>query len=111
MIERFVVPVHAERTYEVIIGRGLLGDLAERLDGSQRVAVIHPGALRASADAIQSDLIDSGFEVILLEIPEAEDAKTSDVAAFCWNALGASGFTRSDSIVGMGGGNVSPRHV
>jgi 3-dehydroquinate synthase len=104
MIERFVVPVHAERTYEVIIGRGLLGDLAERLDGSQRVAVIHPGALRASADAIQSDLIDSGFEVILLEIPEAEDAKTSDVAAFCWNALGASGFTRSDSIVGMGGG-------
>lgn len=99
-----VVQVRAERAYDVVIGRGLLGDLAARLEGSQRVAVIHPGALRASADAIRDDLTDSGFEVMLLEVPEAEDAKTADVAAFCWNALGASGFTRSDSIVGMGGG-------
>lgn len=104
MSDLFVVGVNAERRYDVVIGRGLLGDLADRLEGSQRVAVIHPGALRASADAIREDLSASGFEVILLEIPEAEDAKTAEVAAFCWSALGSSGFTRSDSIVGMGGG-------
>ena len=40
-----------------------------------------------------------------LEIPEAEDAKTPEVAAFCWEALGSAGFTRSDSIVAVGGGS------
>jgi 3-dehydroquinate synthase len=37
-------------------------------------------------------------------VPEAEDAKTAEVAAFCWTVLGTAGFTRSDAIVGLGGG-------
>ena len=40
----------------------------------------------------------------LIEVPEAEDAKTAEVAAFCWSVLGTAGFTRSDSVVGLGGG-------
>ena len=99
-----IVPVAAERTYEVVIGRGLLGHLPGMLLGSQRVAVIHPGALLASAEAVREDLQDNGFEVTLIEVPEAEDAKTAEVAAFCWSVLGTAGFTRSDSIVGLGGG-------
>jgi len=37
-------------------------------------------------------------------VPNAEEAKTAEVAAYCWKALGQSGFTRTDVIVGVGGG-------
>ena len=99
-----LIRVSAERDYDVVIGRGLLGHLPRMVAGSQRVAVIHPGALLASAEAIRTDLQDVGHEVTLIEVPEAEDAKTAEVAAFCWQVLGTAGFTRSDSVVGLGGG-------
>ncbi len=98
------ISVSSEREYPVIIGHGLLGELPALLIEAQRVAIIHPTALHVTAEAVQADLKDSGFDVILIEIPEAEDAKTPQVAAFCWEALGASGFTRSDAIVAIGGG-------
>lgn len=99
-----IIPVSAERDYDVVIGHGLLGRLAGMLEGAQRVAVIHPASLTVTAEAIRTDLADSGFDVTLIEVPDAEDAKTAEVAAFCWSALGASGFTRSDAVVGLGGG-------
>ncbi len=99
-----VIAVSAERQYEVVIGRGLLDHLPSMLVGSQRVAVIHPGALLASAEAIRDDLGSGGFDVTLIEVPEAEDAKTAEVAAFCWSVLGTAGLTRSDSVIGLGGG-------
>lgn len=99
-----IVPVRAERDYDVLIGRGLQGRVASMLDGAQRVAVIRPGVLRTSAEQLQRALADHGFEVTGIEIPEAEDAKTAEVAARCWSALGAAGFTRSDAVVGLGGG-------
>ena len=37
-------------------------------------------------------------------MPNAEEAKTAEVAAYCWKALGQTGFTRTDVIVGVGGG-------
>jgi len=98
------IRVTAERSYNVVIGRGLLGSLASMLQGAQRVAIIHPGALLASAEAIRDDLSSADYEVTLIEVPEAEDAKTAEVAAFCWSVLGTAGFTRSDAVVGLGGG-------
>lgn len=103
-MSEFVIPVSAERRYDVVIGRGLLDSLPGMLVGSQRIAVIHPGALLTSAEAIRDDLQSGGFEVTLIEVPEAEDAKTAEVAAFCWSVLGTAGFTRSDTVVGLGGG-------
>ncbi len=98
-----VIGVWAEHAYDVVIGRGLLGHLPGMLDGAQRVAIIHPGALAATAAMMRDDLVDD-FEVTLIEVPEAEDAKTAEVAAFCWSVLGTAGFTRSDAVVGLGGG-------
>lgn len=72
-------------------------------DRPQRVAVIHPGTLSTTAEAIKDFLADT-YQVITIEVPDAEDAKTAAVLEFCWNALGASGFTRSDAIVTVGGG-------
>jgi 3-dehydroquinate synthase len=99
------ITVRAERPYEVVVGTGLLGELPGMLGAdAQRVAVIHPTALRTSAEAVRVDLGDAGYQAILLEVPDAEDAKTSAVAAFCWGVLGQAGFTRSDAVVGLGGG-------
>ena len=98
------IPVAAERSYEVIIGRGVLGELPALLHGATRVAIVHPNALRMLAQALGESLADVGFTVTMIEVPEAEDAKTAAVLASCWDHLGAAGFTRSDAVVGVGGG-------
>ena len=101
------IEVTGEAPYEVLIGHGLLGELPPLLSGAQRVAVIHPAALRTTAEAVRDDLRTSGFDAHSLEVPDAEDAKTLEVAGFCWDVLGQAGFTRSDAIVGLGGGSVT----
>jgi 3-dehydroquinate synthase len=98
------IAVTAERSYDVVVGRGLLGHLPDLLGAAARVAVIHPASLAVSADAVRADLADTGREVTLIEVPDAEDAKTADVLAFCWSVLGTAGFTRTDAIVSLGGG-------
>ncbi|MER5863600.1 3-dehydroquinate synthase [Kitasatospora sp. NPDC002040] len=91
--------------YDVLIGRQLLGELG-RLIGTRakRVAIIHPEALEATGEAIREDLAAEGYDAILLQVPNAEEAKSAEVAAYCWSVLGQTGFTRSDVIVGLGGG-------
>ena len=102
------IPVRAEHPYDVIVGHGLLGELRPLLGEScRRVAVISPAALSTTAEAIREDLISEGLEAIALEIPDGEAAKTPEVAAFCWSVLGQAGFTRTDAIVGIGGGSTT----
>ncbi|WP_420813928.1 3-dehydroquinate synthase family protein, partial [Phytoactinopolyspora endophytica] len=99
------IGVGGESPYDVVVGTGLLGELPGLLgDGVQRVAIIHPGALRTTADAVRDDLNGQGLEAHAIEVPDAEDAKTAEVAAYCWSVLGRIGMTRSDAIVGVGGG-------
>jgi 3-dehydroquinate synthase len=98
------VPVRTSAPYDVVIGHGLLDELPPLLGSVTRVAVIHPAALRVSAETIREYLLDQGYEAITIETPDAEEAKTAEVAAFCWSVLGQSGFTRSDVIIGHGGG-------
>ncbi|MEU0161488.1 3-dehydroquinate synthase [Streptomyces sp. NPDC006261] len=90
--------------YEVVVGRRLTGELVRLAGSAHRVAVIHPAALAARGEAVTAALTARGFEVVAVEVPNAEEAKTAEVAAHCWRALGRAGFTRSDVIVGLGGG-------
>ncbi|MFF1924646.1 3-dehydroquinate synthase [Streptomyces sp. NPDC058221] len=91
--------------YEVVVGRQLLGELPTFIgDRVKRVAVLHPEALAETGEAVRQDLADQGYEAIAIQLPNAEEAKTVEVAAYCWKALGQTGFTRSDVIVGVGGG-------
>ncbi|WP_454294703.1 3-dehydroquinate synthase [Salana multivorans] len=99
------IRVTAERTYDVVVGNGLLGELAPLLgEKVQRVLVLAPKALATTAESVREDLVSSGYEAYIAEVPDAEEAKTSQVAAFCWGVLGQAGFTRSDAVVGLGGG-------
>ncbi|NJQ14344.1 3-dehydroquinate synthase [Streptomyces bohaiensis] len=90
--------------YDVLIGHQLLDQLPGLVGDARRVAVIHPEALAETGDVLRQDLADQGYEAIAVQVPNAEEAKTAEVAAYCWKALGQSGFTRTDVIVGVGGG-------
>lgn len=91
--------------YEVLVGRQLLGELGGLIGtAAKRVAVVHPEALAETGEALRADLAEQGYEAVAIQVPNAEEAKTAEVAAYCWKALGQSGFTRTDVIVGVGGG-------
>jgi 3-dehydroquinate synthase len=98
------ITVSGEWPYDVLVGTGLLGELAPLLAGADRVAIIHPPTLRATAEAVRDDLADVGFDAHVIEVPDGEEAKTLAVAGFCWDVLGQIGFTRNDAVVGLGGG-------
>jgi 3-dehydroquinate synthase len=94
--------------YDVVIGSGVLGRVADLLGGDvERVLVVHPPTLPALSGAVADALRQQGYAVHLAEVPDAEAAKTSSVAASLWSQLGAAGFTRTDAVVGVGGGTVT----
>jgi 3-dehydroquinate synthase len=98
------ITVGGAAPYDVLIGRGLLGELPPLLGSATRVAIIHPPTLAVTAEAVRDDLIAQGLDAHALEVPDGEDAKTLRVAGFCWDVLGQVGLTRSDAVVGLGGG-------
>jgi 3-dehydroquinate synthase len=99
------VRVDGAQPYDVLIGHHLLGELPALLgDGVRRVLVVHPAALATTADTVIEDLRAAGYEAFGAEVPDAEEAKTAQVAAFLWGVLGQADFTRSDAVVAVGGG-------
>lgn len=99
------VTVQGAQPYDVVIGRHLLGELPGMLGRDvRRVLVMHPASLEATGEAVREDLAAQGYEAFAVELPDAEEQKTAQVAAFCWQVLGQADFTRSDAIVSVGGG-------
>jgi 3-dehydroquinate synthase len=98
------IEVSGPSPYPVLVGHALLGELAGLLGGAARVAIIHPPTLRSRAAAVRSALQAAGFAADVIEVPDGEAAKRLEVAGRCWDVLGRLGFTRSDAIVGLGGG-------
>jgi 3-dehydroquinate synthase len=104
MTETTIIPVSGTDPYDVIIGRGTLAGIAEHLGPRvAKVLIVHPPTLGAKANALRESLQGS-YEVLLAEVPDAEDAKRVEVAAFCWQIMGQTDFTRTDAVIGFGGG-------
>lgn len=96
------IHVPTDAPYDVHIGRGILLDrLQQQLDGVQRLLVVHQPAMSRIAEHLK-DALD--VEVFLAEVPDAEDAKRIEVAQFLWQIMGQAEFTRTDAVVGLGGG-------
>ncbi|MDO4411982.1 3-dehydroquinate synthase [Cutibacterium sp.] len=91
------VEVATAHPYQVLIGsravEGLVGLVAGR-----RVAVVCPQPLLGLVDRLRLD------DPILIEVPDAEAAKTPQVLVNAWQDLAEAGMTRGDIIVGLGGG-------
>ncbi|MDP4014777.1 MAG: 3-dehydroquinate synthase [Candidatus Nanopelagicales bacterium] len=100
-----LVRVAGSRPYDVTIGRGVLPEVAQTLPAAaHKVAVIHAPVMADVAARLAVDLDANGREALLLAVPDSESAKTSTVADQCWERLGVGGFTRTDAVVGLGGG-------
>ena len=98
------IEVRAAAPYTVRIGPGAWTQVSALAAGARRVAVIHPEPLEGRASALRQALTEAGYETHTIAVPDAEQAKAVEVAAFCWSVLGRAGFTRSDVVVGLGGG-------
>ncbi len=91
--------------YDVRIGEGVLNHLPDVLgEGPVRVALIHTQSVQRHSDRARAILRKAGYEVSDIVVPDAEAGKTAHVANGIWERLGNEGFTRSDAIVGLGGG-------
>jgi len=99
------IQIGGEQPYEVVIGTGVLGALPDLVGKSARTAaLIHPTGLDAIARPVSRVLRDAGFAVSAAEVPAGEAAKDVAVAARLWSWLAAERVTRSDCVVGIGGG-------
>ena len=100
-----LVRVSGERPYDVVLGRGVVGEVAGLVGGeARRALLVHPAALADLVPGVEQHLLDAGLEVTRAVVPDGEAAKTADVAAALWALLGRRGFTRTDVVVGVGGG-------
>ena len=86
------------------IGRGLLHDIAPSMNDVSKCLIIHPRSLAATAEALQEELRASNIEALVAEVPDGEESKRIEVAAFCWQIMGQADFHRNDAVIGLGGG-------
>jgi 3-dehydroquinate synthase len=101
------VTVAGERPYDVVIGPGAQAELGLVLAGTPRAVVVHSAPLAAAAGAAVETLQSAGVAAEAVVVPDGEAAKTAEVAAGVWEEFGRLGLTRSDAVVGLGGGAVT----
>ena len=68
---------------------------------------MHARPLAAAAGAAVEILQSAGVAAEAVVVPDGEAAKTAEVAAGLWDEFGRLGLTRSDAVVGVGGGAVT----
>lgn len=91
--------------YDVVIGEGAMNHLVDVLGPKPaKIALIHTQPVQRHSDRARALLRQGGYEVSDIVIPDAEPGKTITVANGIWERLGDEGFTRSDAVVGLGGG-------
>jgi len=108
-----VTPSDGGPAYQVIVGVGILGELPGLVpQGARTVVVIHAEGLGEIARPACGALRAAGLTVHAEPVPDGEAAKTADVAAGLWSKLARHGVTRSDCVVGIGGGaaTITRRH-
>jgi 3-dehydroquinate synthase len=104
MSEVTTIRVPGTSPYEVLVGNGLDDAIAELLGPKvAKVLVVHAPPLAERAAALRERLA-GRYQVLLAEVPDAESAKRVEVAAFCWQIMGQTDFTRTDAVIGFGGG-------
>ena len=99
------IAVDGEHPYEVVVGTGVLGELPSLVGpGVRTVVVVYPEGLGEVARPVCGALTGAGYIVHGEEVPAGEAAKAVGVAAGLWSRLATHRVTRTDAIVGVGGG-------
>ncbi len=98
------IEVAVDPPYPVIIGAGLLDELAGLLGTRHKVAILHQPVLAQTAESIRKTLSDKGVDAHRIELPDAEAGKDLPVVGYVWEVLGRIGVGRKDAVVSLGGG-------
>jgi 3-dehydroquinate synthase len=98
-----VVDIKAEREYQVRIGADYRSEIRDVTKNRERVAFIFSEKMK---DQIKN-LEVGDAEPFYFSVPDSEVAKSAKTLLQLWDWLGAAGFTRSDLIVGIGGGAIT----
>ncbi len=97
-----------ERSYEVVVGDGLLvtvGDLVrDRAPEAARAAIVTQPPVAAYAEVVADSLRTAGLDVATLEVSDGEMAKNPRTLARLWDDLAAVPLGRRDVVVAVGGG-------
>jgi len=102
------ITVGGERPYEVVLGSGIGAELPVLVGGRARtVVVIHAEGLERLAWPARDALRAAGYDAHAEPVPAGEAAKDITVAARLWERLAAHRASRSDMIIGLGGGAVT----
>ena len=97
------IEVNVERAYDVLFTENWREDLIEIASTRTRCAVILTNSMKETFGLLEA----GDCEVLYFYIPDGEEGKSPSTLLTLWNWLGAAGFTRSDLIVGAGGGAVT----
>jgi 3-dehydroquinate synthase len=97
-------------SYDIVIEAGSLASLGQRctavgLSGTAAV-VTNPMVAELYADTVRNSLQASGFNVVLIEIPDGEEFKNAATLNCLYDDLLVGGVDRSSFIVALGGGVV-----
>lgn len=107
MTEPVRINVATRQPYEVLIGRGMLGDLIEHVREASTVALVHQPTLTTTVENVREEMAEAGVDAHRVEVPDAEEGKSLAVAGFCWEVLGKIGMDRDGVVVAFGGGAVT----
>ncbi|MCD7102008.1 3-dehydroquinate synthase [Pseudoclavibacter sp. 13-3] len=106
-LEPCTVHVGGERPYDVFIGENVLDRIADAVDDRvTRVLIVHQPTGQALAERLR-DQLGGRVQAMTAEVPDAEEGKRLEVIGFLWQVLGKADFTRTDLIIGVGGGAVT----
>ena len=97
------IHVSAEHHYEVIVGCNWRSELSTRASERVRCAVVITQSMRDAVGNLEA----GDCEFIYCVIPDGEEGKSPDVLLKLWNWMAAAGLTRSDLVVGIGGGAIT----
>ena len=102
------IRVGGEQPYDVVVGHQIAAELP-RLVGERAstVVLIHAEGLGSLARPAIGALTAAGYQVHAEAVPAGEAAKDIGVAAGVWSRLAAHRVSRSDVIMGFGGGAVT----
>lgn len=102
------VTVSASKTYDILIGKGLLNQLGEqvkKLGKAQKVCIVSESTVfPLYGNTVTDSLESAGFCVVSFVFPAGEESKNGSVFLELLNFLAENRLTRSDLIVALGGG-------
>ena len=104
------VHIHASRSYDVLIGSGLLstiGTYAAQLKNVSKVCIVSDSNVWPLYGSVAANsLKSSGLETVSFVFPAGESSKNSVTYLELLNFLAENRLTRSDLIIALGGGVV-----